>query len=396
MSVQLVMPKSGLTMIEGTISAWMVEEGVQVKQGQPVMEFENEKTTMECEASEDGFLHIVASSGNVVKVGEVIAVIGKTQEEYLSLAQETTKEVLTEVAKTIMEEKQTTIKKQGHIKATGLARNIGKKEGIDLSQVVGTGPNGRVVSKDVYQYMESRVIPILQVVDNQKQAIKIPLTGKRKSIAKNMRKSFETMAQLTVFAEVDVTDLIVLRKKYVENMDMVGCKITLNDLLMLATIKMLGKHPLLNSTFDGEVITTYPYVNLGMAVGLADGLIVPVLKNADNMSLTQLSSGLRGLATRAKEDDLISGEQTEATFTVTNVGMFHIDFGTPIISPPQVGIIGFGSTKKKFVEYKGEFCPRDMMHVMLTFDHRVFDGREAGEVLGDMKKFIENPELIFV
>ncbi len=414
-AAEVVMPKAGLTMIEGVVGEWKIPEGEAVKKGQALFDFENEKTTMECEATADGLLHRVAKTGDTVKVGHTVAYIAPSKEAYDALlkggapasqamcANEC--EVCHKAVALSMatEEPQggNAVAKDGHIRATGLARNIAKSTGLNLALIGGTGPNGRIIAKDVYAYLEgakaaSASAPEVKAVQPTGQIVKTILSGRRKSIAKNMRKCFETMAPLTVFAEIDVTDLLAMRQKYVQKADVLGCKISVNDMLMLATVKMLKKHPMLNSTFDGETISSYPYVNLGMAVGLAEGLVVPVLKNADQYSLREMSKALRDLALRAKDDTLVAGEQSGATFTVTNVGMFHIDFGTPVISPPQVGILGFGTAKKKFVEYKGEFCPRTMMHMMLTFDHRVFDGREAGEVLGDMKELLENPELIFV
>ncbi len=409
-AAEVVMPKAGLTMIEGVVGEWKIAEGETVKKGQAIFEFENEKTTMECEATADGILHRVAQTGETVKVGHTVAYIAPTKEAYEALAkgsgpakpaQETAGQEKAAVISGAEPQEGNAVAKDGHIRATGLSRNIAKNAGLNLALVSGTGPNGRIVAKDVYAYLEaakavSVAAPAVKAVQSTGEIVKTPLSGRRKSIAKNMRKCFETMAPLTVFAEVDVTDLLAMRQKYVAKAEVLGCKISVNDILMLSVVKMLKKHPLLNSTFDGEIISSYPYVNLGMAVGLDEGLVVPVLKNADQYSLLEMSKALRDLAVRAKEDTLVGGDQSGATFTVTNVGMFHIDFGTPVISPPQVGILGFGTAKKKLVEYQGEFCPRTMMHMMLTFDHRVFDGREAGEVLGDMKTLLENPELIFV
>ncbi len=404
-AIAVVMPKAGLTMVEGTVASWSVSEGAEVKKGQAVFEFENEKNTIECEADADGFFHAVANLGDVVKVGEVVGYLAPTKEAYDALvaggsapvaAISAEPSVAASVAPAAVIHSS-----DGHVRATGLARNIAKSAGVDLTLVGGTGPNNRIIAGDVYAYIEAaKSAPVASAPVVKEVAlgeiIKTPLAGKRKSIAKNMRKAFDTMAPMTVFAEVDVTDLMEMRGKYVENKDILGCKISVNDMLMYAVVKMLNKHPNLNSTFDGEVISTYPYVNLGMAVGVEGDLIVPILKNAEQLSLSGLSKALRDLAIRAKDNGLVNGEQTGGTFTVTNVGMFNIDFGTPVIAPPQVAILGFGTSKKKFVEYKGEFCPRTMMHMMLTVDHRVIDGREAGEVLSDMKLLLENPELMFV
>jgi len=410
MSFELLMPRAGLTMVEGTIVTWKVEEGAQVKKGDSILEIENEKTTMDFECTADGYLHIVAKPGDVVAVGNMTAIVAETLEEYKIIAK-SQKEVGTNeceddkehVEKVQAKQTSSSVTSSGHIKATGLAKKIASTAGIDIKKVEGTGPNGRIVAKDIDDYIKNMenvnasasVVNVQQNEGYESPEI-IPLTGVRRSIAKNMYESLQNMAQSSAAVEVDVTKLNDMRKVLLEKKDFIGCKVTMNDLLAMATVKVLKKHPLANATFDGKDITTYPYVNLSVAVGAEAGLMVPVLKNADRMTLSQLSNNLRDLVERAKDGKLLNGEQSGGTFTISNVGIFPIDIATPIISPPQVAIMGFGRSVKKMVVVDDEPCIRVMMNLFVTFDHRVFDGLEVGRIMYDMKEYIENPELIMV
>jgi len=397
MSVELVMPKAGLTMVEGTVVMWKVEEGAQVKKGDSILEIENEKTTMDVECTADGFLHIAAEPGDVVAVGNRIGIVAETKEEYDSILKPKKGSNGLEGAGS------------GHVKATGLAKKLAASAEIDISIVNGTGPNGRIVAKDIDNYVKN--MAAANAADNNDYVKNnvtvnaaaneeygkpkvIPLTGIRRLIAKNMYESLQSMAQLTASVELDVTKLIEMRELLLAKKDFIGCKVTMNDLLAMATVKVLKKHPYANATFDGNEITTYPYVNLSVAVAAEEGLMVPVLKNADRMTLIQLSNKLKDLVERARKVKLVSGEQSGGTFTISNVGVFPIDIATPIINPPQVAIMGFGRSVKKMVVVDDEPCIRSMMNIFVTFDHRVIDGLEVGRIMSDMKEYIENPELI--
>ncbi|MBP1927106.1 pyruvate/2-oxoglutarate dehydrogenase complex dihydrolipoamide acyltransferase (E2) component [Sedimentibacter acidaminivorans] len=413
MSVELVMPRAGLTMVEGTVMMWKVEEGSEVKKGDSILEIENEKTMIDFECTADGFIHIVAEPGEVVAVGRRIGFVAETKEEYNELSKNkkdfnsTTVEVCSNDGEISSSKQKFEIKKdneiysshvtnKGHVRATGLAKKMAISAEIDIKKVNGTGPNGRIVAKDIDDYINS--MAIVNDTNNEKylKPEVIPLTGIRRSIAKNMYESLQNMAQSSAAVEVDVTKLMEMKKIFTDKINIIGCKVTMNDILAMATVKVLKKHPLTNSTFDGTNITTYPYVNLSVAVGAENGLMVPVLKYADKMTLTQISTNLKDLVERAKEGKLVSDEQLGGTFTISNVGVFPIDIATPIINPPQVAIMGFGRSVKKMVIVNDEPCIRTMMNIFVTFDHRVLDGLEVGRIMYDMKEYLENPELIIV
>lgn len=408
MSFELVMPRAGLTMVEGTIASWLAAEGQQVKKGDAIMEFENEKNTIEFNCTHDGILHITAPEGETVAVGAPIGIVAESQAEYDALcgaAAPAPAPVATEQPATPVPVSApaapAVVEDTTRVRATGLAKKMAKQHGVPLSAIFGTGPNRRIIAQDVLDYLETQKnapAPAAAVAEPMADDVvtEIQMTGIRKAIAKNMYGSLQEMAQCTAAVEVDVTELLAYRQKLVENQEYLGCKVTVNDLLAMATVKMLQKHPTANATFDGKTLFVHSAVNLSVAVAAEVGLMVPVVKNAQRMSLVELHNAMSDVAIRARDQKLKGGEQAGGTFTISNVGMFPIDWSTPIINPPQVAILGFGRAVKKPAVVGEDVKIRSMMHVFLTFDHRVFDGLEVGRILADLQKLLEHPELITV
>jgi pyruvate dehydrogenase E2 component (dihydrolipoamide acetyltransferase) len=217
----------------------------------------------------------------------------------------------------------------------------------------------------------------------------------RKSIAENMHASLHTTAQLTTFTEVDVTEMIrfrdSVREEYKKDETV---RISYNDIIILATARALKQYPIMNSTLIGEEIILHDSVDMGIAVALPEGLIVPVLRDADKMGLLQIAAGARKLARKAREGTLTVDEVTGGTFTISNVSMFQVDGVTPILKPPETGILGVGRVKEKPAVYSGEITIRSMMFLNLTFDHQVVDGAPAAEFLQTLARYLENPYLI--
>lgn len=414
MSFQIVMPKAGLTMVEGTISEWKMAEGATVSKGDVLMEYENEKNTIECVALASGILHILAKEGDTVPVGEPIGELAESQAEYEAMIGAAP--VATPVASAPIAAAApvaapasvdgvppvAAVRAGGRVRATGLAKRMSREAGINIADVLPSGgpDKTRIVAKDVTAYLkaakDAAVVAPTAPASVEQEITEIPWTGIRKIIARNMFNSLQQSAQCTATCEMDVTELLALRRKLVDQQVFLGCKITINDLLCMAVVKMLVKHPMTNATFDGKTLFSHKHVNLSVAVATEDGLMVPVVKHADTLSLVELSKTIKDLGARAKEKKLRDGEQAGGTFTVSNVGMFPIDMSTPIINPPEVAIMGFGRTTKKPVYIDGVFVPRDMLCCYLTFDHRVVDGLEVGRIFRDMQLLIEHPELITV
>ena len=404
MSFELVMPRAGLTMVEGTIASWLAAEGAAVKKGDPIMEFENEKNTIEFNCTHDGILHITAQEGETIAVGAPIGMVAESQVEYDALCGSAAPAPAAPVEEAPVAQAAPAVpapvaEDTARVRATGLAKKIARQKGVSLAAIQGTGPNRRIIAQDVLDYLEAQknapAAPVAAAVPDD-VVTEIQMTGIRKAIAKNMYNSLQEMAQCTAAVEVDVTDLLSYRQKLVANQEYLGCKVTVNDLLAMATVKMLQKHPTANATFDGKTLFVHSAVNLSVAVAAEVGLMVPVVKNAERMSLVELHNAMNDVALRARDQKLKGGEQAGGTFTISNVGMFPIDWSTPIINPPQVAILGFGRAVKKPVVVGEDIKVRSMMHVFLTFDHRVFDGLEVGCILADLQKLLENPELITV
>lgn len=408
---EIGMPRAGLTMVEGTITKWTVPEGTEVTKGQVVMEYENEKNSIEYEIVHGGFLHITAQEGETVKVGAPIAYVTDTREQYEQLIRQNApaapaaEEAEKGCARNCPTCVHTNIAPEaapvkGRIRASGLAKKMAREAGIDLADVTPSGgPNGiRIVAKDVAAYLsrpKAGVAAAAPAAAAGDEVTEIPWTGVRRTIARNMFNSMQQMAQSTCVCEVDATELLSLRAKLVEDQEQLGCKITVNDLLCKMLGKILPKHPYANATFDGKTLYTHKRVNLSVAVGAEDGLMVPVVKNVDLLSLREISEKVRDLAARAKDKKLQPDEQSGGTCTITNVGMFPIDIGTPVINPPQTAIFGFGRTvRKPVVMPDGSIAPRSMMNVFLTFDHQILDGLEVGRILKDTQFYIEHPEMI--
>ena len=439
MAVNVTMPKWGLTMKEGTISKWLKSEGDTLRKGEPFYEVETEKITNVVEATADGILfQIVVSAGSTVPVGTIVAVIAEPGEKPERIEGLQTGEVIEETAPSAGASAPTAPEKPPEKKfvlASPSARRVAKELGVDLTQVDGTGPAGRVIEADVMRYHEQgppapKVTPLAaemmrqagleaagiqgtgeggkitrkdveQALDLRKQAEaavppkSIPFSGMRKSIAENMHSSLHNTAQLTTFTEVDVTEMIrfrdIVRETYAKDETV---RISYNDIIILATSRALKQYPIMNSTLVGEEILLHDSVNMGIAVALPEGLIVPVLRDADKMGLLQIAAGARELARNAREGNLTVDEVTGGTFTISNVSMFQVDGVTPILKPPETGILGVGRVKEKPAVHNGEIAIRAMMFLNLTFDHQVVDGAPAAEFLQTLARYLENPYLI--
>lgn len=439
MALNVTMPKWGLTMKEGKISKWLKSEGETVRKGEPLFEVETEKITNVVEAVADGILfQVVVSAGTTVPVGTIVAVIAEPGEKPERIEGLQTGEIVEEAAPSAGGSASAAPAKPStkkFVPASPSARRVAKELGIDLEQVDGTGPNGRVTEADVMRYHEQgtptpKITPLAaemirqagldaaaiqgsgeggkitkadveRALESMKQAAaelpvkSIPFSGMRRSIAENMHASLHNTAQLTIFTEVDVTEMIrfrdAVREEYSKDETV---KISYNDIIILATSRALKHHPIMNSTLIGEEILLHDSVNMGIAVALPEGLIVPVLRDTDKMGLLQIAAGARELARKAREGTLTVDEVTGGTFTISNVSMFEVDGVTPILKPPETGILGVGRVKEKPAVHSGEIAIRSMMFLNLTFDHQIVDGAPAAGFLQTLARYLGNPYLI--
>ena len=435
MPADIIMPKWGHTMEEGKITRWLKNEGDPVKKGEALFEVETEKITNIVEATAGGVLfQILVPAGDAAAVGAVVAIVAepgekpeRTEADREPRAESGADEKPSE--KPAAPEPEPASKK--FVRATPAARRMAKELGIDLGQVSGTGPEGRVTEKDVARHQEApekglKITPLAAemarqaglelsevtgtggsgkvIAEDVERALaqraaaplqSMPYTGMRKTIGDNMHASLVNTAQLTAFTEVDVTEMVKFRDLVRKEMSSESAvKISYNDIFILAVSRALKRFPIMNSTLVGNEILLHNAVHMGMAVALPDGLIVPVLRNADTKGLVEIAEASRDLIRKAREGRISVDEVTNGTFTITNLSMFQVDGITPIIRPPETAILGLGRIKEKPAVYNGEIAIRSMMTLCLTFDHRVVDGAPASQFLETAARFLGQPALM--
>ncbi|MBE3592847.1 MAG: 2-oxo acid dehydrogenase subunit E2 [Thermoanaerobacter sp.] len=377
MPVNVVMPKLGLTMKEGRVDRWLKKVGDIVKKGEEIVEVSTDKITNVVESPADGILaKILVNEGEIVPVATPIGIITAEGEK------------LEEVGKS--EEK--------FIKATPVAKRLAKENNIDLSLITGTGPGGRITEEDVKKFISEQKVkaeeegPKKEVAVIEGQALekveRMPMDNIRKTISQRMKKSWSEIPHVTEDIKVDVTELVNLR----ENLNHISDnKFTYTDLIAKACVIAIKKNPVVNWSIEGEYIIKNSSINLGIAVALDNGLIVPVVKEADKKSLLELSKNIKELSERARNNKLTPDEIIGSTFTITNLGMYEIDSFTPIINPPESAILGVNKIYKEPVVLDDNIVIRHIMKLSLSFDHRLIDGATAAKFLLDLKKTLENP-----
>lgn len=411
MATEVIMPQLGLTMEEGTIGKWIKQEGDKVNVGEVLVEITTDKLSSEIESEVEGvLLKIVAQEGEDIPVKGVIAIIGEEGEKVdTPQAPKAAEEPKAEEApKSIEAPKPASVTETGRIKASPLAKKIALDLGVDLTKVTGTGPNGRIVQKDVLaaeaqpaaQKSESapaqaKVVPASAPVAAQSGDIVKPLTNMRKVIAKRMQTSKNTAPHVTITTEVNVDKTIALRSKL--NAKNTDVRFSYTDILVKMAAVALRNYPKLNSSITEDSIILHDKVNVGVAVALDDGLIVPVVKDADRKGLKAITKETKDLISKARSNTLSPDEMAGATFTISNLGGYDIDGFTPVINLPEAAILGVGRiVKKPIVNENDEIVPASMMVLSLSFDHRVIDGAQAAEFLKAIKGYLEDPDNMYV
>ena len=387
MAVEVVMPKFGLTMTEGTIQQWFKSEGDAIKTGAALFEVETEKVLYEVEAPADGTVaKLLYAVEAVVGVGLPVAVIAEAGEEVAEVAARYADAPAAAPAAAPPEPAPAAAaapaaaqqEKRGRVPVTPAARKLAKEHGVDLSGVTGTGPRGRITREDVQKIIDSggQAAPPPAPAAAPAAAEDMPLRGMRKVIAERMQQSLQGSAQLTISTEVDVTQLIDRRQQVRQEFN-----VTYTDFIVQACAHALRQHPRMNAHLEGDIIRANTDIHVGLAVALDEGLIVPVVRDTDKKSLKDIAAEAKTLAEKARASQLKLEEVSGGTFTVSNLGMYGVDAFTPIINAPQSGILGVGRIVEKPVIHRGEVTRRSMMVLSLTFDHRVIDGAPAGAFL---------------
>lgn len=403
-TTEVIMPKLGLTMKEGTIVDWLKNEGERVEKGESIVEIETEKISKFVEAEASGvLLKILAPKGTTVPVTKVIAIIGEPGEETpskeVSVQQTEALKSAGETPETIeaVEKPPATWTAEEKTRISPLAKKLAEEYKVDPTKIKGTGPGGRIVKEDIIKAVETATPSAPQPATSQKIEVSeiIPLTGTRKTIADRLSQSYHSAVHTTVMTEVDMTVTASFRQRLLsETKEKTGAPVTYTSIIAKAVATALKRHPIVNSTLEDYAIKVLKEINLGVAVDTEAGLIVPVIRNADKKTLTEIASLLGELADKARKRLLSIDEISFGTFTITNLGTLGVHTFVPIINPPQAAILGVGMLEEKPVVIKGRVEIRSRMNLSLVFDHRIVDGAEAARFLQTLKSILENPSVL--
>ncbi len=396
--VEIKIPKLGLTMEKATIVEWRFKSGDLVNEGDIILVIETDKVSFEVPAPCSGIIHPVVSEGSECTVEDTVGYIASDRAEYQRLLEE----YPPGEGKPPQNQPQTPKPLQTHavghgqgggrIKASPLARSMAKTHGIDLTEIKGTGPGGRIVRADILAAIEEKRAAAQgerPEAGPKEVAEAIPISGPRRVIFQNMFKSLSQSAQLTLHAGASAENLIALRQK--ASME---AKISLNAILVKIVAEALRLHPRINSTVEGDKIIVWKQVNIGLAMEAGESLVVPVIREPRKKGLLQINEEINILVQKAREGRLSPDDMAGGTFTVTNLGFLDIDYFTPIIRPPESAILGVGRVAKVPVVFEGQVVPQTRIHLSLTFDHRIIDGAPAARFLKTIMDFIEDPAMM--
>lgn len=405
---QVIMPKMGDGMTEGTILRWLKKEGDSVENGDIIAEIETDKASVELPAETSGKLaNIIAKEGETVPVGAVIAeILGEGEQpqvtssaEMPAVAAEPVSPGAEPTAEALREEPPV----QERVKASPLARRIAQEAGVDLAMVKGTGPGGRIVERDVQQFIASRqaaqrpsvtepVRPAAAGVESPAPAGGEPLSRMRRLIAERTTLTKQTVPHFYVTMNIDMTEAMALRERLNAALPEDAPKLSVNDFVTKACALALARYPQVNALYQNERIYPSSEIHIGIAVALPDGLIVPVLRHCERKTLRQIAAETRQLVEKARAGRLTPDEYTGATFSISNLGMYGVDEFIAIINPPAVAILAVGAVQKQPVALDDDtVAVRPRMKVTISADHRALDGAVAAEFLRELKRILENP-----
>ena len=416
MATNVVMPQMGYDMREGTVVRWYKQEGETVDRGEVIADIETDKATVEFEAYTGGVIgRIVAQEGVAVPVGNLIAIITEPGEDVPEAAAAPAASAPAPAAAPAApaaaapapapEPAPTAApapaSSDGQVRASPIARRLARERGIDLSAVTGTGPNGRITERDIESYQPGAAEPAPAAAPAPAPApaaapaaapddSRIELSRMRQTIARVTSDSKANAPHFYVTAEIDMGKAMAMRRDVNDASDPEN-RVSVNDLMVKACAIALGNHPKFNSFFRGDYLEVHGAMNIGIAIALDTGLILPGVSNCESKSLVQIAAATKDLISRANSGTLRNEEYSSTTFSISNMGMFDVESFTAIIYPPHAAILAVGSVKQVPVVRDGELTVGTMMKATLSTDHRVADGAEAAQFLMDIKRVLENP-----
>ncbi len=406
----IVVPELGESVVEARVAKWLKKEGDRVSMGEPLVELETEKVDLEVSADRDGVLSTIKhAAGDDVKVGDVLAVLEPGEARPASKETERTEPKAEAPAQPAA---QPSVPSPTDIKATPTARNVAREQGVPIESVPPTGSRGRVMKDDVLRASASAAASASARTGSGASAretspkLPSPSTGgeggrredrarmskRRATIARRLVEAQHNAAMLTTFNEVDMTEVMAVRQRRKEAFQKThGVGLGIASFFVKAAIGALKAFEQLNAEIQGDEIVLKRYYDIGMAVGAEGGLVVPVIRDADTLSFAAIERAIRDFAARAADGTLTLEDLKGGTFTITNGGVFGSLMSTPILNPPQVGILGLHKIADRAVPLNGQVVIRPMMYLALSYDHRIVDGREAVQFLVKIKDIIEDP-----
>jgi pyruvate dehydrogenase E2 component (dihydrolipoamide acetyltransferase) len=418
-SSQVTLPRLGQGMESGVIVKWLKSEGEQVEKGDPLYELDTEKVTQEVEADSSGvLLRILANEGDEIEVGKAIAVIGEAGEEVSEEEEETPDRVEPDeggaeigVEKPAEGPEREDEREEGReagtdapsepeqranggrVKASPLARRIAKERGVDLAQLRGTGPEGRIVAEDVERAgVSPQRAPAAPPSAAPGEVEVVKLNQMRKTIARRMTEAWEAPA-FQISMSADMTASIRLREALLERVEEGGVRPTYSDILTKVVALALMRHRDMNAHFAGDEVHLFPTANIGIAVAIPHGLVVPVIPSCETRSIPEIAAARADIVGRTREGKLRAEDLENGTFTISNLGMYRVERFTAVLNPPQAGILAVGAIEEHPVVVDGDLEIQPRMDLTLTVDHRSVDGATASEFLRTVKSFLEEPGL---
>ena len=403
MAIEIKVPEMGESIVEATVGAWVKNEGDQIQAGETILELETEKVNLEVTAPATGTLETVnIPEGEIVNVGTVLGTINTESIEKIQIQDNTSdfkKEV--ELPNNTKTETQAKKSEDKDVNITPVAKNLADKHSINIDSINGSGRAGKITIDDINTEINKNnqintsndELPVPQELLETKKRI----TKRRETIAKRLTDAHLNTVMTTTYNEVDMSEIMAIRSKYKDSFkEEKGVGLGFMSFFVKSVVQALIDFPNLNSEMQEKEIILKNYYHVGIAVASEEGLVVPVLKNANTLSFSQIEKSIADMVTKTKTKTLTIDDLTGGTFTITNGGVFGSMFSTPILNHPQVGILGMHTIKKKPVVINDEIVIRPIMYLALTYDHRIVDGGEAVQFLVRIKEFIEDPQKLLI
>ncbi|MEM8859039.1 MAG: 2-oxoglutarate dehydrogenase complex dihydrolipoyllysine-residue succinyltransferase [Chloroflexota bacterium] len=419
MTTEVKVPELGESVVEATISEWLVKVGDSVNAGDVLAELETDKVSLEIEAPAAGVVQsLSAAEGDDVTIGDVIAIISGDGAAPAAAAPAPQAEPAKAPEPTPASVPAAPVPVASGGNATPVAARMAQAEGVELSTVAGTGANGKVTKQDVANHLQGGTQPMavpssapapaapaapanaaqpMKLFAEDRAEERVKMSRRRRTIAKRLVEAQQTAAMLTTFNEIDMHAVMELRKKRKAQFEeRTGTRLGFMSFFVKACVAALKKFPRINAEIDGDDMVLKHFYDIGIAVGAEEGLVVPVVRNADKMTFADIEKEIRALGKKARDNELSIEDMVGGTFTITNGGVFGSLLSTPILNAPQVGILGMHAINEKPVVVDGEIVVRPIMMVALSYDHRIVDGSEAVRFLYMVRELIEDPEMLLL